>query len=250
MIFGRRNVKENNMTKIIDKIDSGLGKLYEGDVHLPVKRIWVWINRVETAIVLLMFAFAYGMMIAGSVLDRVDLIVVGFASLCVPMVLVPVHECGHYVAVWALGGTPETVLMPVADEAGAWNVMAGVRDLSGTIYCNPAANALATMAGSAAVLLVGFLLVCLLRTNIFYDCPKTNAALIGFTLPYVFEPTFYCLTNWIAGDYGDFYILDTLGIPFWLSFAATFILGSILVYRLIEPVRWLNGALYGLGWEW
>jgi len=82
------------MRKIVDKIDSGLGKLYEGDVHLPnlpevepVKRILVWINRVETAIILLMFAFAYGMVIAGNVLDRADLVVVGFASLCVPTLI-------------------------------------------------------------------------------------------------------------------------------------------------------------------
>jgi len=79
------------MRKIVDKIDSGLGKLYEGDVHLPdlpevepVKRILVWINRVATAIILLMFAFAYGMVIAGSILDRVNLVVVGFVSLCIP----------------------------------------------------------------------------------------------------------------------------------------------------------------------
>jgi len=78
----------------IDRIDGALGRLYEGDVHLPdlpevepVKRIWVWINRVETAIVLLMFALAYGLMGFGFVMDRVDLIAVGFASLCVPTLI-------------------------------------------------------------------------------------------------------------------------------------------------------------------
>ncbi|MBW2674429.1 MAG: hypothetical protein JRD89_13630 [Deltaproteobacteria bacterium] len=166
------------------------------------------------------------------------------------MVLVPVHEYGHYIAVWALGGTPEMVLMPVADEAGAWNVMAGVNDLSGTIYCNPIAKALATIAGDGAVLLAGFLLVRLLRTNIFYDCPKTNAAIIGFTLPYAFEPPFYCLMNWVTGDYGDFYILNELGIPFWVQFVVIFSISIVLMNRLIEPIRWLNRASYELGWEW
>lgn len=44
-------------------------------------------DKIATAIVLLMFAFAFGTMVAGSVLDRVDLVVAGFASLCVPTLI-------------------------------------------------------------------------------------------------------------------------------------------------------------------
>jgi len=87
LLFGEDEKGVIKMGSKIDRIDSALGGLYEGDVHLPVKRIWVWINRVETAIVLLMFAFAYGLMGFGSVMDRVDLVAVGLASLCVPTLI-------------------------------------------------------------------------------------------------------------------------------------------------------------------
>jgi len=60
------------MREIVDKIDGNFR---------------IWINIVATAVILLMFAFAFGMMIAGGVLDRVDLIAVGFASLCVPTLI-------------------------------------------------------------------------------------------------------------------------------------------------------------------
>jgi len=45
------------------------------------------INSAGAAPVLLMFAIAYGIVIGGSVLDRVDLVVAGFVSLCVPTLI-------------------------------------------------------------------------------------------------------------------------------------------------------------------
>lgn len=73
--------------------------------------------------------------------------------------------------------------------------------------------------------------------------------MIGFTLPYIILPVLDHIFVWIYKDGGDCYILNMLGIPYWLSFIVTFMLGIVLMHQLVEVRLLTNGATYELNWR-
>jgi len=160
------------------------------------------------------------------------------------MVFVLVHESGHYIAIWALGGTPEIICEPI----GTWDVMVAIRDTSYIIYSNPVAYAIVAFAGTGATFIVGYVLAYFTRTGLSRHS-RVWGTMIGFTLPYTVLPVLDHLFVWISGECGDCYILNMLGIPYWLSFIVTFMLGIVLMHQLVEVRLLTNGATYELDWR-
>jgi len=170
-------------------------------------------------------------------------ILIAFSGILLADLLMPiVHEGGHIIAYTLCG--KEVVTDFIISEG--W-----LSAISTTYIGEPLSNnamIFCIWAGTIMTYIFAILLTALARLEDDRYKKMFVSSCAGY---FAVFPLIHILYQLTYNDQivGDFELLDLMGIPFWLSFTVTFVLGIVLLHQLVEPFLLTNKASYELDWE-